>query len=216
MFVALTANNLCSWNPLWHGISCFLQKKHCKLHVLSFPVKRGHHPTCREYSEMILKSMVPVYPRGFIFFGASPTVLNCGMKPQTIQEIIVVDDGSEPPLQQLFQNDEKRLDQDPGTLTTGWNSLGFSNLFQRWNWCARHWKPGWEVSMRLKCYPIVSRSVMFDLHHRRSLVFNILDWTCLLLRCWRVNVASQCFWHDIPIFQQNDVSCSWIRKNTAF
>lgn len=35
------------------------------------------------------------------------------------QEIIVVDDGSEPPLQQLFQNDEKRLDQDPGTLTMG-------------------------------------------------------------------------------------------------
>lgn len=184
---------------------------------LVFPVKRGHHPTCREYSEMVSNlwsQFQDALVHSFSLVLYQPT--NCGMKPQTIQEIIVVDDGSEPPLQQLFQNDEKRLDQDPGTLTTGWNSLGFSNLFQRWNWCARHWKPGWEVSMRLKCYPIVSRSVMFDLHHRRSLVFNILDWTCLLLRCWRVNVASQCFWHDIPIFQQNDVTCSWIRKNTAF
>ena len=72
---------------------------------------------------MILKSMVP----------ASPTDNTCGKwspAAQTVQEIIVVDDGSEPPLQQLFQNDEKRLDQDPGTLTTGWNKpLGFSNLF---------------------------------------------------------------------------------------
>eukprot|EP00434_Breviolum_minutum_P012987 symbB.v1.2.011449.t1/scaffold762.1/size178242/10 len=33
--------------------------------------------------------------------------------PEVLKEIIVVDDGSEPPLQQLFQNDEKRLDQDP-------------------------------------------------------------------------------------------------------
>lgn len=78
---------------------------------------------------MILKSMVPVYPRGFIFFGASPTVLNCGMKPQTIQEIIVVDDGSEPPLQQLFQNDEKRLDQDPEPWRLGGTPLGFQICF---------------------------------------------------------------------------------------
>ena len=28
------------------------------------------------------------------------------------QEIIVVDDGSDPPLEELFQKDEKRLDQD--------------------------------------------------------------------------------------------------------
>eukprot|EP00435_Cladocopium_sp_Y103_P033432 s812_g8.t1 len=33
--------------------------------------------------------------------------------PEVLKEIIVVDDGSNPPLEELFQKDDKRLDQDP-------------------------------------------------------------------------------------------------------
>ena len=86
---------------------------------------------------MILKSMVPVsgYPRGL----HQPT--NCGHEAPTVQEIIVVDDGSEPPLQQLFQNDEKRLDQDP-IHDDGRNSLGFFKFAL-----------ALKLSMRFKCYP---------------------------------------------------------------
>ena len=79
------------------------------------------------------------------FLWASPSPTSKSWEAVSRQEIIVVDDGSEPPLQQLFQNDEKRLDQD--SFHDGRNPLDPFGFFQILfvgftKWCAKPLEKG--------------------------------------------------------------------------